>query len=1006
MTDYFTQGNQLLEAGQIRKAIISFQKAIEFNPTSPWPYYHLGLALDKDGQLEGAVSELGRAIALDPDLIWAHHYLGETLVKLGRLEKAVGEFQRAIEVKPDLSWSYYHLGEALCQLRRWDEAVINLRRAIELKPDFCWSYHYLGEALSQLQKWDEAAAALSQAVTLHEHFGSYSALGQCLNKLGELEKAIYAYRQAIKLNPDAEQIHFSLAETLQQQAKLDLEQAALAYRRAIELNPQQIESYQKLVEIDPENGDCWLSLGKVLEKKGDVDSAVKAYRRACELKPENAEIYQQLGKLLVKLNQLEEAIASYRRAVEITPSSGHYYHLLGLALTKIGQEEEALATFRRAGELLEQQGKIGLAIDAYQEMLRLASNADISFKLGMLCAQCGQFLKALIQYQEGLQSQSASPENYAKLALILVQQGLGKDVFNTYHKLNLTNELFNSYHEIVSLLYQKGLAGEAVKCFQQPPGAKSSGKWKIYQDLWDDLNQKDISTVEDWRYPTELQLEEVAECFANNSNYKVMTLDSLSESDKNYLENNGFYMLYLALLRHQNFSLEQILIKSFDDSPEILNDKLNITGYHFFNYSYEQSLVETGYIYAFCPLSGKVLRSNQSFVINHRDLDGKQHFDLQGFCYRFVGEEVFYLMTGHSFGYILLIYFPKMELIINLNAYHLTDFSYRPVENMNKLKSYMVTCWQEVKSYILSPERKQIVDVIGLGFNMGHYFWQDLGGIHVLHKNGILHKLDKILVGPGDYLSAKDVFPEVPSEKFAEVEDVWQVFKTVVANNYVALRVNGNFIEEDLANKVHQGGIKQSSENFLQEVEKAKKYSPLILIWIRSHYRLWLSQAEGISNIINKLSDEFPNLGIIFDGWGSKRSYDESTAIEIESVNETIHKILPLITRDIYIYNSNGSMNYEKAVWSRYIDCYIAAAGSGLTFPIWIGGKPGVVYGTNYSRETFARCEFSAAVRENAVDAIPLLPDVFDSNGWISEYDMDWHRIYDEVVKIIRGISR
>ena len=78
MTDYFTQGNQLLEAGQIRKAIISFQKAIEFNPTSPWPYYHLGLALDKDGQLEGAVSEFGRAIALYPDLIWAHHYLGET----------------------------------------------------------------------------------------------------------------------------------------------------------------------------------------------------------------------------------------------------------------------------------------------------------------------------------------------------------------------------------------------------------------------------------------------------------------------------------------------------------------------------------------------------------------------------------------------------------------------------------------------------------------------------------------------------------------------------------------------------------------------------------------------------------------------------------------------------------------------------------------------------------------------------------------------------------------
>ena len=101
ITNYLSQGNELLESGQIEEAITSFQKAVESNPSSPWAYYYLGLALDKDGQFEGSVSEFERAIALDPDLIWAHHYLGETLVKLGRLEEAVGEFERAIELKPD-----------------------------------------------------------------------------------------------------------------------------------------------------------------------------------------------------------------------------------------------------------------------------------------------------------------------------------------------------------------------------------------------------------------------------------------------------------------------------------------------------------------------------------------------------------------------------------------------------------------------------------------------------------------------------------------------------------------------------------------------------------------------------------------------------------------------------------------------------------------------------------------------------------------------------------------
>ena len=95
--------------------------------------------------------------------------------------------------------------------------------------------------------------------------------------------------------------------------------------------------------------------------------------------------------------------------------------------------------------------------------------------------------------------------------------------------------------------------------------------------------------------------------------------------------------------------------------------------------------------------------------------------------------------------------------------------------------------------------------------------WQDLAGIHVLVENEMQHKLDRILTGPGDYFSSRQVFPEIPAEKFVEVADVREVFKTVLDNNYVAFRANGISIDNRLAKRVSDASLKRCSQDFLTE---------------------------------------------------------------------------------------------------------------------------------------------------------------------------------------------
>ncbi|OCR01903.1 hypothetical protein BCD67_05310 [Oscillatoriales cyanobacterium USR001] len=83
-------------------------------------------------------------------------------------------------------------------------------------------------------------------------------------------------------------------------------------------------------------------------------------------------------------------------------------------------------------------------------------------------------------------------------------------------------------------------------------------------------------------------------------------------------------------------------------------------------------------------------------------------------------------------------------------------------------------------------------------------------------------------------------------------------------------------------------------QHFLEEVERAKKHFPLLCIQIRS-IRTWVSQVEGNANIIKKLAEEFPNLGIIFDGWSRMEVADSHSELMITKDRDIMNQIIALI---------------------------------------------------------------------------------------------------------------
>ena len=82
------QGNQLLEAGDYKRAVEFYRRAIELEPANARTFYNLSLALARLGDRAAERDALEKAVAVDPNLAPAHNQLGLIHMAEGRASSA------------------------------------------------------------------------------------------------------------------------------------------------------------------------------------------------------------------------------------------------------------------------------------------------------------------------------------------------------------------------------------------------------------------------------------------------------------------------------------------------------------------------------------------------------------------------------------------------------------------------------------------------------------------------------------------------------------------------------------------------------------------------------------------------------------------------------------------------------------------------------------------------------------------------------------------------------
>jgi tetratricopeptide (TPR) repeat protein len=181
----------------------------------------------------------------------------------------------------------------------------------------------------------EIAAEIIERKGLACTAGDWFQYGYCLLELCEFTAAVESYDKSIELDPDDSRSWTNRGNALGNLGNY----------------PQALESYDKALEIDPSDYKAWYNRGYVLDTVGQPAEAIESYDKALAIKPDFTPAWYNRGYALFDLGLYNQAIESYDKAIAIDPGDADAWNSRAYTLDKLGEYDQALESYGRAIEI-------------------------------------------------------------------------------------------------------------------------------------------------------------------------------------------------------------------------------------------------------------------------------------------------------------------------------------------------------------------------------------------------------------------------------------------------------------------------------------------------------------------------------------------------------------------------------------------------------------------------------------------------------------------------------
>jgi eukaryotic-like serine/threonine-protein kinase len=171
----------------IPKAKAAALRAIELDPSLAEPHASLGYAAGfMEWDWPVAERELKEAMRLNPNYSWAPHWYGLQLAPRGSFESSLHHLTLARDLDPLSPIITAAIGSPYHLHRRFQEAVRIYANVLDSEPAFAPAHFYIGQSYEQLGRYDDAQRHMNRAGEIAGDDATFAgSIGHCYARSGD-----------------------------------------------------------------------------------------------------------------------------------------------------------------------------------------------------------------------------------------------------------------------------------------------------------------------------------------------------------------------------------------------------------------------------------------------------------------------------------------------------------------------------------------------------------------------------------------------------------------------------------------------------------------------------------------------------------------------------------------------------------------------------------------------------------------------------------------------------
>ena len=346
-------GNALSSLEKYSQAAHVFEQIVGRRPDSAEEWLDLAryyLSLNETDRVEDVLTQ---AAASMPDSSRIFLFWGLSMERAERFDRAEEIYHQGLASNPGDAALYLYLGLLRERARDGQGAIANYSAGLQEDPTDPDLHIRWGIALGREGRWVESIEHYELAAGL-DLTGSTVLLhwGIALEKLGRWPEAIQKLSQAVELDEENTSLLFYLGSCFEQ-ASRNMDVAPLSDGAPLldgDLFDSAVETFEKLLELDPEDPYALNYLGYMLADRGvRLQEAAALIKRAIALEPGKMEFLDSMGWVYYRLGDLENAERYLRQALKMLEEGGEEQDEFDV--------EERSVILEHAGDIARSMGK-------------------------------------------------------------------------------------------------------------------------------------------------------------------------------------------------------------------------------------------------------------------------------------------------------------------------------------------------------------------------------------------------------------------------------------------------------------------------------------------------------------------------------------------------------------------------------------------------------------------------------------------------------------------------